>query len=77
MCVGGTAWRWLVSSATPGPASSSVPGSSSNRLVGLRECCGSKCTLNLNPDPGFWPNLDPDLVLCYNLILKKCLIKAS
>ena len=22
-------------------------------------------TLNLDPDPGFWPNLDPDLGLNY------------
>ena len=29
--LGGTRWRWRVLSATPGPASSSAPGSSSNR----------------------------------------------
>ena len=22
-------------------------------------------TLNVDPDPGFWPNLDPDPGLCY------------
>ena len=27
--------------------------------LGYAQCCGSK-TLNLDPGPEFWPNLDPD-----------------
>ena len=32
-------------------------------------------TLNLDPDPGFWPNLDPDPELCYQFEKKIILEK--
>ena len=32
-------------------------------------------TLNLDPDPGFWPNLDPDPELCYQFEKKIILDK--
>ena len=32
-------------------------------------------TLNLDPDPGFWPNLDPYTVLCLFYFLENIFLK--
>ena len=30
----------------------------------IRKCCGSKYIEFLDPDPEFWPNLNPETELC-------------
>ena len=34
-------------------------------------------TLNLDPDPEYWPNMDPDPVLCYYQFEKKIYLKPN
>ena len=35
------------------------------RIRRISSCVVDPNTLNLDPDPEFWPNLDPDLGLCH------------
>ena len=39
-----------------------------NHIMRWEQCCGSK---HMDPNLRFWPNLDPDPGLCYQLLKKK------